>query len=88
MDNMPDDVSIEYNPGPDEPTSDIEAVKLRHEDELLLRPNVTGVGIGQNAIGEDAIIVYLLEKSAAAGLPRELEGYEVMVEVTGPIDAY
>ena len=40
---MPDDVSVEYNPGPDEPTSDIEAVKLRHEDELLRRPEVTGV---------------------------------------------
>ncbi len=88
MGDLPDDIGIDYDPGPDEPGSVVEEVMLRHEGALLRRPKVTGVGIGQNAVGDDAIVVYLEEKSAAAGLPSDLEGFEIIIEVTGPIDAY
>jgi hypothetical protein len=48
---------------------------------------VEGVGITRDAIGDDAIVVYVRDSSVAGRLPRELEGHPVEVSVTGIIDA-
>lgn len=85
--DIPDDIGIDYEPDEEEPANGILAVKRRHEDRLMALPGVSGVGIGQNAIGDEAIIIYLEERSAAAGLPTEIEGYEVVVKLTGIIEA-
>ncbi len=84
--DIPDDVGVEYDPGDEAPVRGILAVKRQHEGELMERTGVTGVGIGRDAIGDDAIVIYLEEASAAAGLPTELDGYNVVTEVTGIID--
>lgn len=81
-------VAVEYNPEPDEPESEAVAVKNRHEAELMQMPGVTGCGVGRNAVGDPAIVLYVEERAAAGPLPRAIEGVEVVVEVTGPIETY
>lgn len=84
--DMPDDVGVEYDPDEEPPARGILAVKRRHEDDLMARAGVTGVGIGRNDIGDDAIVIYVEDASAATGLPTDLDGYTVVTEVTGIID--
>lgn len=86
--DLPDDIGVEYSPDDDTPDTYAGEVKQQHEAELLDLPKVTGVGLGRNAIGDDAIVVYLEEKAAAKNLPKQIDGVDVVVEVTGPIDAY
>jgi hypothetical protein len=64
----------------------IAEVKRRHEAELLGRPGVVGVGLGRHG-GRDCIMVLLSKRDAKveAGLPRELEGYPVLVEIVGDV---
>ena len=81
-------VGVDYDPGAESPTSAVEEVMQKHEDRLLRVPGVTGVGVGRNAIGNAAIVIYLEEKSAAAKIPDRVDGFDVVVEVTGAIDAY
>ena len=49
---------------------------------------VRGVAVGRTPIGDDALVVYVLDESARSRVPSELEGYPVEVSVTGEIDAY
>jgi hypothetical protein len=67
-------------------SASISEVKDRHTPELMAIPGVVGVGIGGTA-GEERIVVYLENGSPElkARIPAELEGYEVVVEVTGTI---
>jgi hypothetical protein len=62
-------------------------VKGHHEEELLSIPGVVGVGISSRD-GEPVIVVYLESDSPAlqASIPAELEGFQVVSEVTGPIE--
>ena len=87
-DDFPGDAAVEYNPEDEPPASEAERIKRDHEDELLSMPSVTGVGLAQNAVGDDAIIIYLRHGSAASNLPKQIEGIDVVTEVTGEIDAY
>ncbi len=67
----------------------IQDVKAEHENELLARPGVVSVGIGQDADGH-LIIVIGLDKDQTEtlkALPTELDGYRVKAEVIGPIKA-
>jgi hypothetical protein len=79
---------IDYDPGTSAPSNKVQEVMQAHEGRLLRVPGVTGVGVGQNAIGDDAIVVYVEYKSAADRLPEKIGGFELIVEVTGVIDAY
>ncbi|MGQ3686083.1 MAG: hypothetical protein ACUBOA_13915 [Candidatus Loosdrechtia sp.] len=66
----------------------IEAVKMKHEEQLMRLPNVTGVGIGEKA-GKTVIKVFVTHKVPESALrpqeiiPKSLEGYETDVEETG-----
>ncbi len=66
---------------------DIAVVKERHEAWLLSLPGVIGVGIG-DCDGRPCIIVYAVEHTPelAQQIPRQLEGFAVTLEVSGPID--
>ena len=66
---------------------EIERVRSRHERSLMEIEGVNGVALGRTLIGDDAIVVYLRDESARRGVPSELEGYPVQVEVIGEIDA-
>ena len=63
-------------------------VKERHEAELMAIHGVAGVGIGERD-GTEIIVVYVEKRTAELDreVPDKLEGYPVVIEVTGPIIA-
>ena len=73
-------------PSPGE--SSLEQARRRNERSLMAIDGVTGVGLGRTPTGDDAIVVYLRHAAARKRLPATVEGYPVVVEVTGEIDAY
>jgi len=70
----------------------VEAILRRHEDELMDLPNVVAVGIGE-AHGKTVIKVFVEKKVPKTELhpsdviPAEIEGYDVDVDVSGPLTA-
>jgi len=70
----------------------VEAVKTKHEEQLMRLPNVVGVGIGERA-GKPVIKVFVTQKVPDSALrpqeiiPKSLEGYETSVEEIGVITA-
>jgi hypothetical protein len=72
---------------------DIEAVRRKHEDDLMAYPNVNAVGIGEKA-GRPVIKVMVVRKVPESDLqpsqvlPKELEGFAVDVEEIGEISAH
>ncbi|GFO98156.1 hypothetical protein ig2599ANME_2378 [groundwater metagenome] len=68
----------------------IEEVKERNEDWLMNidEENITGVGI-EELNGELVIIVMVKEKTHELNrsIPKEIEGYKVVIEETGEIIA-
>ena len=86
-----EDAVMHYNPD-DEMTagggsSGLERVKRSRESELMAIEGVEGVGIGQNEIGDGAIIVYLRDEGVRRRIPRTIEGHPVVTIITGAIDA-
>lgn len=68
---------------------EIEAALDRQREKLMGRPGAVGVGLGHRD-GKPAIVL-MVEKAtpeALAGLPNEIEGYPLVVEVVGKITAY
>lgn len=66
--------------------SDILTVKERHEPDLLAVPGVVGVGIG-NCNKKPCIKVFvdIRTPELERRIPKQLDGFEVSVEVTGSI---
>jgi hypothetical protein len=92
MNDFPyEDAAMPYNPDEETNTasgaSGLEYVKRNHEGQLMSIEGVEGVGIGQNEIGDAAIIVYLRSEDVKKRLPRTIEGHPVVTHITGPIDA-
>jgi hypothetical protein len=67
----------------------IQEVKARYTDRLLAMPGVVSVGIGRNPDGTSVIIVGLdgPRPDTVRQLPKELEGFPVRPEITGPVRA-
>lgn len=65
----------------------IEDVKVRYESSLMNTPGVVGVGIGE--CGSKPCIKVFLEKETpeSKNIPKQLEGFKVDAEVTGPFRA-
>jgi hypothetical protein len=67
------------------------AVKRRHEDELMSRPNVVGVGVGLVGGTDDAqagtpgIVVTVRRVQPEGALPAELEGVPVQIREIGTL---
>lgn len=70
------------------PTRSIEAVLEAHTDSLMTIPGVVGTGIGEHQ-GKPCIKVMIVADSTAIRnrIPSELEGYKVIIDVTGEIKA-
>ena len=62
-------------------THPIDGVLERYRPELLTIPGFAGVGRGQTPDGNDAVIVWITDPSAAERVPTELENYPVIVNV-------
>ncbi len=70
-------------------TEAIRQVLARQRDVLMRRPGAVGVGIGQRD-GKPAIVFMVKKKTSEtlADLPREIEGYALLVEEVGEVVAY
>jgi len=88
--NAPNNTSNQYEA--------VQNVLQTHQDALMSKPNVIGVGIGLREVGgirtETVCIVVLVSQkvpraqlSAGAVLPTELEGIPVDVQEVGKISA-
>ena len=68
------------------PPRDINAVLTAHRDSLLALPGVVGTAVGL-CDGERCIKVLLSDASAAGRqrVPERLEGFRVVVEVSGTV---
>jgi hypothetical protein len=58
----------------------------RHTARLLSRPAVAGTAVGVTAGGEATVKVFTVRRNVA-GIPKELDGVPVTVEVTGALRA-
>jgi hypothetical protein len=70
------------------PRRDINVVLAAHDKELLAIPGVTGVYVGVLADGKTPCLKIMLSKRTETlerSLPRQIEGYPVITEVTGEI---
>ena len=83
-----EEAAVPYNPGPGPESSGVDQARGRNEPRLLSINGVKGIGIGRNAIGDDAIVVFVVDGSVRARLPADVDGYPVETVVTGEIDAY
>jgi hypothetical protein len=75
-------------PIPQGPLRDINAVLADHSNRLMATPGVVGVYVGLLDDGKTPCLKVMLrqaDKSLEKSLPRMLEGYRVVPEVTGEI---
>jgi hypothetical protein len=70
------------------PQRDINAVLAAHDQELLAIPGVVGVYVGLREDGRTQCLKVMLARLTPENqraIPRQLEGYPVVTEVTGEI---
>ncbi len=70
------------------PKRDINAVLRDHDKELMAIPNVVGVYVGVLGDGKTPCLKVMIARKSAAteqAIPRAIEGYRVITEVTGQI---
>lgn len=70
------------------PKRDINAVLAAHDEQLMAIPNVVGVYVGLLEDGKTACLKVMLARRSPeteSAIPRSLEGYPVVTEVTGKI---
>lgn len=86
---MYEEAAMPYHPedGVEDAQSPVAAALARHQPALMAIDGVVGVGVGRNAIGDDAIIVYVRDGSVRRRLPPSVERYPLEAVVTGDIDA-
>lgn len=66
----------------------IQQVLSEHRDEWMALPGVVAAGIGAEA-GHPCIRIFVSEEAdtVRSRLPRELHGYRIIVECSGPLRA-
>ena len=76
------------SPEPHDGRRDINAVLADHDKRLLAMPGVVGVYVGLLDDGKTPCLKVMLrqpDKKLEQALPRTIEGYRVVSEVTGEI---
>jgi hypothetical protein len=72
------------------PTRDINAVLATHDKELLAIPDVVGVYVGTIGNERQLCLKVMLARAnpeSKRKIPRMIEGYRVVTEVTGEVEA-
>jgi hypothetical protein len=77
---------------PDSPKTnrDINAVLADHDKELLAIPDVVGVYVGTTQDGRTLCLKVMLARKnpeSEQKIPRTIESYPVVTEITGPVRA-
>lgn len=70
-----------------EKSSPASIAQQKHAPRLMAIDGVLGVGVGQDPIGNESIVVYVRDQGVARNVPRDLDGISTQVQVTGPIEA-
>ncbi|MGD2123722.1 MAG: hypothetical protein PVJ76_18375 [Gemmatimonadota bacterium] len=60
----------------------LEAAQRKLTARVMGRPGVTGTAIGEQG-GKPCLKVYLSDRDVAKTIPRSVDGFNVLVEVTG-----
>jgi len=84
-----EDAAMPYEPEHDVQAGSNEAlnVKSRHEASLMSIDGVSGVGLGCDEIGDDAIIVYLSHPGPNPRVPESIEAIPVKQQYVGIVEA-
>lgn len=80
-----EDAAMPHYPGKE--PSQADTLKQKREKTLMAIEGVEGVGTSQDKIGNEGIVVYVRDAAAAKRIPRKMDGLNVEVQITGPIDA-
>ncbi len=67
--------------------SELTRVMRKYEQELFALDGVVGMDIQANDIGDDVIAIYIRDESVRKNVPNQLDGFPVMIIVSGEIDA-
>ena len=80
--------TVHAAPPPDGPPGLKRAIEAQeaHTNSLLAIPGVVGTAVGLRTDGEPVVKIYA-ESAKVAGLPKQLDGVPVLVQVTGKIVA-
>ena len=60
----------------------LEAAQRKLTARVMGRPGVTGTAIGERG-GKPCLKVYVSDRDVAMAMPRTVDGFKVLVEVTG-----
>jgi hypothetical protein len=74
-----------------EPKRDINDVLAAHDSELLAIPDVVGVYVGTTEEGRTPCLKVMLARKnpeSERKIPRMIDGYHVVTEVTGSVRAF
>ena len=72
------------------PNRDVNAVLAAHDKELLAIPDVVGVYVGRMEDGRTLCLKVMLARKNSESerkIPRTIEGYPVVIEITGRVRA-
>lgn len=65
----------------------LEAAHRKLTKQVMGRPGVSGTAIGERG-GKPCLTVYVTDPDASKRLPRRLDGFPVVAEVSGPFKAH
>jgi len=77
--------------GKPNPRARIEQIRNKYEAEIMAIPGVTGIGIGTGTRRSGLAIKVYVERvtpELKARIPTELEGFPVIMEATGELQAF
>jgi hypothetical protein len=64
--------------------SEANAIKRRHSRTLLGLPGVQGVGLHEDEVGNQSLVVLVDAGADLSKVPAQIEGLTVTTETTGP----
>lgn len=68
---------------------DVAEIQARFEQQFAAKRGVVGIGIGRNRAKTDyALKVLVTDRGAAARVPEQFEGTEVVVDIVGTASAF
>jgi hypothetical protein len=62
---------------------DLEAARQELTRRVMGRPGVSGTAVGERN-GQPCLKVYVSDREAGRSIPKDVGGYPVVVETTGP----